>query len=105
VLDLYSGFWLINIHEPHCEKTAFSVPSLGHYEFTRLPYGVCNSPASFQRLMDLVLRNLIGHEAWVFIDDVPIYSDTVEKRAKRFANVSNVLKRLISTSTRKMRLC
>ena len=87
MLDLYSGFWQINIHEPHREKTAFSVPSLGHYEFTRLPYGLCNSPASFQRLMDLVLRNLIGHEAWVFIDDVLIYSDTVEEHAKRLANV------------------
>jgi len=33
VLDCYSGFWQINIHEPHHEKTAFSVPSLGHYQF------------------------------------------------------------------------
>jgi hypothetical protein len=60
---------------------------LGHYEFTCLPYGLCNSPASLQRLTDLVLRNLIGHEAWVFIDDVLIYSDTVEEHAKRLANV------------------
>jgi hypothetical protein len=37
--------------------------------------------------MDIVLRNLIGHEAWVFIDDVLIYSDTVEEHAKRLANV------------------
>ena len=60
VLDCYSGFWQINIHEPHREKTAFSVPSLGHYQFNRLPYGLSNSPASFQRLMDLVLKNLTG---------------------------------------------
>jgi hypothetical protein len=87
VLNLYSGFWQINIHEAHREKTSFSIPSLGHYKFTRLPYGLCNSPASFQRLMDLVLRNLIAHEAWVFIADILMYSDTVEEHAKRLANV------------------
>jgi len=50
-------------------KTAFSVPS-GHYNLLRLPYGLANSPASFQRLMDIVLRDLVGNEAYVFIDDV-----------------------------------
>ena len=60
VLDCYSGFWQIDIHEPHREKTAFSVPSLGHYQFNRLPYGLSNSAASFQRLMNLVLKNLTG---------------------------------------------
>ena len=48
VLDCYSGFWQINIHEPHSEKTAFSVPSLGHYQFDRLLYGLSNGPASFR---------------------------------------------------------
>ena len=85
VLDCYSGFWQINIHEPHREKTAFSVPSLGHCQFNRLPYGLSNSPASFQRLMDLVLKNLTGTECWVFIDDV--YSDTAEEHAKRLSDV------------------
>jgi len=87
VLDCYSGFWQINIHEPHREKTAFSVPSLGHYQLTRSLYGLSNSPASSQRLMDLVLKDLMGTELWTFIDDVIIYSDTVEEHAKRLANV------------------
>jgi hypothetical protein len=37
--------------------------------------------------MDLVLRNLIGHEAWVFINDILIYSDLLEEHVKRLANV------------------
>jgi hypothetical protein len=82
MLDLYSVVSQINIHEAHREKTAFSVPSLEHYEFTRLSYGLCNSPASIQRLMDLVLRNLIEHGPWVFFDDVLINSDTVEEMPK-----------------------
>ena len=55
VLDCYGDFWQLKLAEEGKMKTAFSVPS-GHYNFLRLPYGLANSPASFQRLMDLVLR-------------------------------------------------
>jgi hypothetical protein len=78
VLDCFSGFWQIHIHEPHRGKTAFSVPSLRHYQFNRLPYGLSNSPASFQRLMDHVLKNLTGTKCWTYMDDIIIYSDTAE---------------------------
>jgi transposase InsO family protein len=86
VLDCYSGFWQINIREQDKEKTAFTVPS-GHYEFNRLCYGLSNSPATFQRAVDVVLKNLTGTECWVFIDDVIIFSRTVEEHALRLANV------------------
>jgi hypothetical protein len=52
-----------------------------------MPYGISNSPASFQRLMDNILRNLIGPECWIFIDDVLIFSDTVEEHARILSNV------------------
>ena len=61
VLDCFSGFLQVNIKEADRERKAFSVPS-GHYEFTRLPVGLANSPAYFQRLMDTVLKNLVGTE-------------------------------------------
>jgi hypothetical protein len=86
VLDSYSGFWQMNIAEEHKERTAFTVPS-GHYEFNRLPFGLSNSPASFQRLMDIVLRNLVGTECWIFIDDVIVYSQSAEQHALRLENV------------------
>jgi hypothetical protein len=85
VLDCYLGFWQIEICEEDKEKTAFTVPS-GHYEFNRLSYGLSNSPASFQRLVD-VLKNLTGTECWVFIDDVIVYAKTAEEHAQRLANV------------------
>jgi hypothetical protein len=87
VLDCYSGFWKINIHEPHRENTTFSVPSFGPYQFNRLQDGLSNSPASFQRLMGLVSKNLSGTGCWTFLDDVIVYSDTAEEHAKRLANV------------------
>ena len=70
VLDCYSSFF--QIKEEHKEKTGFSVPSR-HYEFNRLPFGLSNSQSSFQRLMDIVLKNLVGTECFVFIDDVIIF--------------------------------
>jgi hypothetical protein len=74
------------IYNKDKEKTAFTMPS-GHYEFNRMGYGLCNSGASFQRLMDVVLKNLTGTECWIIIDDVIIYSRTAEEDAQRLANV------------------
>ena len=64
----------------------FTVPS-GHFEFNRLPFGLSNSPANFQRLMDLVLKDLIGDELHVFNDDVIIFSKTAEEHAARQEHV------------------
>ena len=86
VLDCYSGFWQIKIAEEDKVKTAFSTTS-GHYHFHRLPYGLSNSPASFQRLIDVVLRNLTGTECFVFIDDVILFSDTIQEHARRLEHV------------------
>ena len=73
VLDSYIGFWQVSIKEEHRERTAFTVPT-GHYEFNRLPFGLSNSPSNFPRLMDTVLRSLVGSECWVFVDDVVVFS-------------------------------
>jgi hypothetical protein len=74
VLDCHSGFWQIEIREEDKEKTAFSVPS-GHYEF--------NSPATFERLIELILAKLIGKECWVFVDDTIIFGCTAREHAER----------------------
>ncbi len=70
-LDLMSGFWQVVIKGKDREKTAFST-SNGLYEFTVLPFGLVNSPAVFQRLMNLVLAGV--ENVLVYIDDVIIYS-------------------------------
>jgi len=56
-------------------------------EFNRLPFGLSNSPANFQRLMDAVLKDLVGTECWVFIDDITVYSKSAEEHAARLWNV------------------
>jgi len=92
VLDCYSGFWQVKLAEDDKVKTAFSTPA-GHYLFNRLPYGLSNSPASFHRLMDVVLRDLTGTECWVFIDDLILFSDTIKEHACRLEHVLQRLDR------------
>jgi len=86
ILECYSSFWQINIKEEHKEKTGFNLPSR-HYEFNRLPFGLSNSQSSSQRLMDIVLKNLVRFECFVFIDDVIMFSKSAQEHALRLENV------------------
>ncbi len=66
------------MEEDIIQKTAF-VTSAGLFEFLHLPFGLKNSVASFQRLMETVLRDLKGKCCLVYIDDVDVYSKNEEK--------------------------
>ena len=64
--------------EPEVQaKTAFISP-LGFYEFSRLPQGICNNPATFQRLMDRCMGTLNLREVLTFLDDIIVFSKTLE---------------------------
>lgn len=71
-LDLASGFHQIPMEEEDKAKTAFSVPE-GHYQFTRMPFGLKNAPSTFQRLMNLTLSGLQGTRCFVYLDDIVLY--------------------------------
>ena len=73
----------MGIREECKELTGFTVPS-GHYVFNRLPFGLSNSPANFQRLMDTVLKNLVGTERFLFIDDIIVFSSSAEEHARDY---------------------
>jgi hypothetical protein len=77
-LDLISGYWQIEMDPQDAEKTAFTSPA-GLFQFKRMPFGLCNAPATFQRLMDQVLGNLRYDMAMVYLDDVIIFSTTFQE--------------------------
>ncbi|KAK7925333.1 hypothetical protein WMY93_007643 [Mugilogobius chulae] len=72
-LDLASGYWQVEMHPDDREKTAFTTP-LGLFEFERMPFGLCNAPATFQRLMQQCLNGQIAESLLVYLDDIIIYS-------------------------------
>jgi hypothetical protein len=94
--DVDRAFWQVGLFEDHKQKTAFVVDGQ-LYEFNVMPFGSMNAPATFQRLMDRVLRGLTWHQCLVYVDDVLIFSKTFDKHLE---NLENVLKRLASANIR-----
>ena len=86
-MDLKSGFWQVKMSEQSRQYTAFTVGSLGMYEFLRMPYGLCNAPATFQRLMQNCLGELNLTYALVYLDDMIVYSHTEEDHLRRLQAV------------------
>ena len=85
-LDLASGFHQIPIHPRDRPKTAFSTHT-GHYEFNRMPFGLANAPATFQRVMNYALSGTIGSECFVYLDDIIIYSSTFEQHLQKLRTI------------------
>lgn len=91
VLDLKSGYYQIEVDEVDKPKTAFVCP-LGFWEFNRMPQGVTNAPSTFQRLMEKCMGDMNLKEVVVFLDDLIVFSKTLEDHEARLTKVLNHLK-------------
>ncbi|CAA7043644.1 unnamed protein product [Microthlaspi erraticum] len=88
-LDGYSGFFQIPIHPDDQEKTTFTCP-YGTYAYRRMPFGLCNAPATFQRCMMSIFTDLIEEIMEVFMDDFSVYGSSFESC---LGNLGRVLQR------------
>ncbi|KAL0164905.1 hypothetical protein M9458_040658, partial [Cirrhinus mrigala] len=91
-LDLRSAYNLVRIREGDEWKTAFITPT-GHYETLVMPFGLCNSPSAFQQFINDVLRDMLGRWCYAYLDDILIYSKTLEEHTQ---HVRAVLRRLLA---------
>ena len=71
-LDGYSGFFQIPIHPSDQDKTTFTCP-YGTFAYRRMPFGLCNAPATFQRAMMAIFSDFIENEVEIFMDDFSVY--------------------------------
>ena len=86
-LDLKSGYWQVPITEQDKAKTPFRTSSGQLFEFNQVPFGLCNAPASFSRLMDRVLAGLHWETCLFYLDDIIVYSSTWEEHLARLRQV------------------
>lgn len=85
-LDLKSGYHQVEVAEEDRPKTAFTSGSK-LWQFRVMPFGLCNAPATFQRLMEIVLADLHWKILLVYLDDVIVYADSFQREAERLKQV------------------
>jgi transposase InsO family protein len=91
-MDLLSGFWQVMIKPEHRHKTAF-ITMRGLYEYVVVPFGLCNAPATFQRMMDAII--LPEYRAFIetYIDDLMTHSKTFEDHLRHLDILLTALKK------------
>lgn len=85
-LDLKSAYNQVPVHENDIHKTAFTTP-FGLYEHLRMPFGLKNAPACFQRLMNTVLRRELFEILICYLDDILIFGSTISEKLERLSVV------------------
>ncbi|PAA81942.1 hypothetical protein BOX15_Mlig034239g2, partial [Macrostomum lignano] len=86
-LDLRSGYHQVPVAAEDRDKTAFAVPHRGQFRWLVMPFGVTNGPATFSRIMQTVLHPLAWKICLVYLDDILVFSNTVEDHLARLSEI------------------
>ena len=78
-LDLKSGFWQIKMEETSKQYTAFTVGNLGFFKCNQMPFGLCNAPATFQRLMQNCMGELNLSYCLIYLDNLIVFFQMAEE--------------------------
>lgn len=101
-LDLNAGYWQVELDPEDKKKTAF-VTRQGLYEFNVMPFGLCNAPATFERLMETVLAGLQWQICLIYLDDIIVYGKTFDDMLQ---NLELVFEKLLAAGLKlKARKC
>ncbi|KAI3730652.1 hypothetical protein L1987_61824 [Smallanthus sonchifolius] len=92
-LDGFSGYFQIPIAPEDQEKTTFTCP-YGTYAYRRMPFGLCNAPATFQRCMIAIFQDMVESSMEVFMDDFSVYGDSFDHC---LGNLARMMKRCVET--------
>ena len=90
-LDLASAYHQMPLNEQSKKFTAFSAPRGGHYEFNVGCFGLKNMPGAYQRMMELLLSDHLWKFVIVYIDDIILFTETLEEHLDVFAKVRRLL--------------
>ena len=85
-LDLRAGYHQVSVYPPDADKTSF-LTRRGIFRFRKMPFGLCNAPATFQRLMDVVLAGLSYEICLVYLDDIIIFSTDIDTHLIRLRTI------------------
>src|SRR5436190_9085552 len=91
-IDMVTGYWQLRVAEKDIPKTAFNT-RYGKYEFLVMPFGLTNAPATFQTLMNSVLRPYIDKFILVYLDDILVYSNSEEEHREHLRLVFEALRK------------
>jgi hypothetical protein len=89
LLDEFSGYNQVLVAEPNRLKTTFRT-KWGTFTYCRMPFGLINVGATFQREMDIVFKGMIGHIVVIYLDDVTVYS---KKRVDHLQHLKHIFER------------
>jgi len=91
MLDCNSGYWQIPVADEDRDKTTF-VCHEGAYRYNRLPFGLSNAPATFQRAIDMILGGLKWKSCLVYLDDIIVFSQSAEEHVEHLWEVFTALR-------------
>ena len=91
-IDLASGYHQVRLAEADVHKSAFRT-RYGHYEYTVLPFGMCNAPATFMRLMHDIFMPYLDEFVIIYLDDLCIYSKSEEEHVEHVRKVLELLRK------------